>query len=267
VGNTLWSRGLSGGEGLPEHEGIPPSSGGLRKVLDIDFRLMVTQDLIGGGSFTIGGQTWVTRNEGNATVLKVLNGTGLQIHPDATSSAWGRPTTNNAPGIYLDDPNTVLAEIANFRGFFWRVHLDTSSADAATEYAVIAYDHKVGYSLGMTATGVGHDGANPKVFQFRDSSTTTDTVDASHAGAAAVIAVNNHCTGWDSYTGTGTDPALSALTVRRGTSCPIGIDAGHIVTSNLHRLHLAAASGNTDANFTPTIHRIEGWAIEVAPPW
>lgn len=228
----------------------------LSRVLDIDFTTLPTQDLSAGGSFTIGGQTWVTDNHANAATFRVLNGTGLQIFPNATSSSWGRPTAATAPSLKLATIVAALGSGTKVFNVVTRLHLDTSSADAATETAGISLIGTAAAAIAGGA-GAGHDGVNPILRGWDDSNPTPFTIPANEAGADAVIGLEHAsaCTLIYSGDASGGLPSFSAMTLR-GNAAHTAAFVLRPTWGDDFDLYLFAESNNVAGNFTPAIKRL-----------
>lgn len=242
----------------------PPGSLGLRRVLVFDFTAQPDQDLIGGGSFTIGGLTWVVDNEANASTFAIEEGVGLKIFPNATASAWGRPSTATAPSLQLADYETQLGGRKVGEAII-RLHLDASSADAATEAAGVSVIDTFNSSFGLSA-GVGHNGVNAIMRGYKDTTIgTIDPITASHAGADAVIGLEVWPLSINAFTGeaSGGLPGFADMTSRARASTLGNFASGQLGASP-QDLFLYAEPNNTDGNFQPVFKRLEVWFIEAS---
>ncbi len=111
--------------------------------IDLDFRTLANQNLKtgGDGNKTIGGFTFYADNTGVATILDILNGTGLRIHPDATNTNFASSRTSPVVGIKLPD---VISGLNMTNKAFVRAWVMFShvNLDADFEIAALAFERK-----------------------------------------------------------------------------------------------------------------------------
>jgi hypothetical protein len=69
---------------------------GTKLIYSVDFSTLTTQNLIGGGAFTIDGKTWTAENQGAAGTFGITNGTGLVIAPGTNTTKY-RDNTRSSP--------------------------------------------------------------------------------------------------------------------------------------------------------------------------
>lgn len=189
---------------------IPP----YRKVLDLDWTAQSTQNFIGGGTFTVAGQSWETDNHGAADVFGITNGIGLVITNDATSTAWGRPTTATCPSFKLAGILGVLGAVEQVHAIIIRQHMDVSAANAATEFAGICIHDNQSTTWGLSA-GLGHDGVRERLRAFKDTTTALSNISAAQKGVDAVVAAVFWPLTGVAYAGTapgGVIPSFAAMT-------------------------------------------------------
>ena len=238
-----------------------------RKVLDTTFADEPTQDLIGGGTFTIGGNSWVTDNHGFASTYDVLNGTGLRPWTGATSTGWGTPTGASALSLKLAGIVGKFGRSGHQTlGVYVRVSLDASSADAATEACGFSL---IDTSNANSAVGLdmGHDGTNIVVAARRDGAAVVKvTTDATINGALATIGAEYKAGGINLFWGDGVTQGQSFddMTQNLNTAAVIVANTGALGAD--YDLYLYAQTGNTSANYQPAIKRAELWLVEARRP-
>jgi hypothetical protein len=247
------------------HSAYMQGTEGWRTLYDVDFTSLVAADLTasGDGDYTIDGRTWTTVNTSEATTLD-LHSSGLRIFPDATNTAWGRPSTATAPHLYIKA--TLQNEFSFTQLGSVIVLLDiTHNANLATEEGGIAMLDTIDSTAGLAAT-IGHTSA-AVIRQFRDTTagavattSTRDTLGIQYF-PTTLNAYYGDMTGaafprvWSGYTNSG-----------RNVSSTISPTTGTSELGTATRLHLFAAPNNTGGNTQFTFTRMRILLLDGAPP-
>jgi hypothetical protein len=114
--------------------------GGFKNIYKLDFKAQTTQNLIGGGNFTIDGKTWTVENQGNASAFSLTNGTGLVITTNSGTPAY-QPNDRNAPLIRVDVPSLVgNLSFVMMKALRFRARVVLTNSDTNFEVAHLAIE-------------------------------------------------------------------------------------------------------------------------------
>lgn len=118
--------------------GAPTSgpSAGWTVEYEVDFTTLSTTSATGNGSFTIDGVTWTVENYANADHVRLLNGTGLQIDPNATASDYW-VSVRTAP--LLSVPLSSLIADYDWMSDSVRVFCEVGAANSDQNYELSAF--------------------------------------------------------------------------------------------------------------------------------
>lgn len=86
---------------IPQTVSLGGGSGGWQFGYEIDFTAQGTQAVSADGAFSIAGKSWTVSSFANSRTFGLLNGTGLRIYPNATTSDYQNPSANSAPRISI----------------------------------------------------------------------------------------------------------------------------------------------------------------------
>lgn len=111
-------------------------SAGWELVYEVDFTALSTTTASGNGAFSIDGITWTVENYANADYIRVLNGTGLQIDPNATASDYW-VSVRSAP--LLSVPLSALVTDYDWMSDSIRVFSQVGATNADQNYELSAF--------------------------------------------------------------------------------------------------------------------------------
>lgn len=114
--------------------------GGYKNIYKLNFTTQTTQNLIGGGNFTIDGKTWTVENQGNASAFTLTNGTGLVITTNPGVAAY-QSNNRDAPLIRVDIASLVgNLSFVIMKALRFRARVVLTNADTNFEVAHLAIE-------------------------------------------------------------------------------------------------------------------------------
>lgn len=199
---------------------IAGGGGGWTNIYTVDYSALPTGGsvVMPAGAAVIDGKNWYVENPTAANEMRIVNGEGLVIDPNATSTDWFG-NTRTAP-IF----STLITELApewtladEFR--IW-IMFSTSGIDANFEFADFCIENHrwIGGSWG-TFTARGYDSGQKWAFRFDLGGATSTQLDSTAGYLANDVICLRFTRLWyiESYTGTsvgGNFPAFDTLTLR-----------------------------------------------------